>query len=303
MSPNPTPAVDTDRDEIADFAGLAGRAHRAIETLHALNYFAPEVEAALVETGLRPGRMAYFAGRSAAMGPVGPGVVTATFYNFNPELVARFIPRAWGLAGCPEILAARLVGVEQAYHRLLGPELLASPELAELAALTRQAVEGIGVEGRPLYAAHADLPWPEPVPLRLWHAVTLLREHRGDGHLAALIRRELNGIDAIVSHTASGRGFTPAAAQRLRGWSEEQWQASVERLRARGVIEPDGLRLSEAGRQLRDTVEANTDELAIAPWRQLGATGTERVIELGKQLSRVAIANGAYPDGVFSARS
>lgn len=298
MVENATP--DTDRDQIADFAGIAARANRALEPLHALSYFAAEVHDALVGVGLRPGRMTYFASRAAAMGQVSAGVVAATFYNFNPELVAKHIPRAWGLAGRDEILAARLAGVEQAYRRLLGEQLLASPEVAELAELARDAIEGIGAEGRPLYAGHAELDWPEPVALQLWHAVTLLREHRGDGHLAALVRRDLNGIDAIVSHTATGRGFVAAQAQMLRGWSDEQWQNSIDRLRARGVLNADGVSLTEAGLQLRQQVEDNTDEMAIPPWQQLGAAKAERLIELAKPIARVAVANGAFPDGVFA---
>jgi len=297
------PGSDRGRDELADYAEIAGRAHRALEPLHALSYFAPEVEQALVEAGLRPGRMAYFASRAAPMGEVTAGVVTATFYNFHPELIARHIPRAWTLAGRERILAARLAGVDRAYRRLLGDELLASAELAELAGLARNAIEAIGPEGRPLYAGHAELAWPEPAHLQLWHAATLLREHRGDGHVAALVRRDLNGIDALVSHVATGRGMTAAAAQRIRGWSDLEWQASIERLRGRGVVQSAGLALTEAGLQLRATVEGNTDEMAILPWQRLGATLAERVIELAKPMSRVAVANGAFPDGVFVSRS
>jgi hypothetical protein len=290
----------SDRDEIADFAGIAARAHRALEPLHALSYFAPEVQQALVEAGLRPGRMTYFASRSAPMGEVCPAVVSATFYNFNPELVARHIPRAWTLAEPADITAARLAGVDRALRRLLGEDVIACDDLVETASLARQAIEGIGGEGRPLYAAHAQLDWPEPAHLQLWHALTLLREHRGDGHIAALVRRDLNGIDAIVSHTATGRGFVAAAAQQLRGWSDEQWASSINRLRGRGVLEPDRLVLTEAGSQLRATVEANTDEMAIPPWQQLGASKAERLIEIGKPLTRLALANGAFPDGVFA---
>ncbi|HEX2904102.1 MAG TPA: hypothetical protein VHO01_11660 [Jatrophihabitans sp.] len=283
-----------------DWARIAGRAHRALEPLHALSYFADEVHDALVGIGLRPGRMTYFASRAAAMGEVSASVVAATFYNFNAELVAKHIPRAWTLAARDDILAARLAGVDQAYHRLLGPELLASAELAELAQLARAAIENVGGEGRPLYAGQAGLGWPEPAHLQLWHAVTLLREHRGDGHLAALLRRDLNGIDAIVSHTATGRGFVAEHGRKLRGWSEEQWQQSLDRLRARGVLQPDHLALTEAGLQLRQAIEDDTDAMATGPWQRLGATRAERVIELGKTVTRVAVANGAFPDGLFA---
>ncbi|MGI8666966.1 MAG: SCO6745 family protein [Jatrophihabitans sp.] len=283
-------------------AATAARLHRALEPLHSMSYFAPETEQALVAVGLRPGRMCYFAGRAAAMGAVGPGVVTATFYNFNPELVARHLPRAWSLASPAAVVQARFEAVDQALHRLLGPQQLASVELAEAATLARAAIEGIEGAGRPLYSGHAELAWPDAAHLQLWHAITLLREHRGDGHLIALVGHDLDGIDAIVSHTATGAGFVEAAAQRLRGWSDEQWAASISRLRERGVLEPDGLALTEAGRQLRSAVEAETDRLAIAPWRQLGADRTERLVALAKPLSRLAVANGAFPPGVFARR-
>lgn len=283
-------------------AETSARAHRALETLHALSYFAPETEHALVAVGLRPGRMCYFAGRSAPMGAVGASVVAATFYNFNPELVARHIPRAWTLADPAVVVRARFEAVDQALQRLLGPEVLASPEVAEAAGLARRAIDGVGVEGRALYAGHADLDWPAEAHLQLWHAITLIREHRGDGHLISLVRHELDGIDAIVSHTATGGGFVEDAAKRLRGWSDEQWADSIERLRTRGVLEPDGLTLSEAGQALRAEIEAETDELSVQPWHNLGAERSERLIALGKPLSRLALANGAFPPGVFAHR-
>ncbi len=283
-------------------AETSARGHRALETLHAMSYFAPETEQALVAVGLRPGRMCYFAGRAAPMGAVGPGVVAATFYNFNPDLVARHLPRAWTLADPAAVVRARFEAVDQALHRLLGPEVLAGAEVAEAAALGREAIEGVAGHGRPLYAGHADLEWPDASHLQLWHAVTLIREHRGDGHLVALLQHDLNGIDAIVSHTATGRGFAEDAAKLLRGWSDEQWAESVERLRERGVLEPDGLALSEAGRALRAEIEAETDELSMEPWHRLGPERSDRLIELGKPLSKLALANGAFPAGVFARR-
>jgi hypothetical protein len=283
-------------------AETSARAHRALETLHAMTYFAPETEQALVAAGLRPGRMCYFAGRSAPMGAVGPSVVAATFYNFNPELVARHIPRAWTLADPAAVVRARFEAVDQALRRLLGPEVLASAEVAEAAGLARGAIEDVGAEGRALYAGHADVAWPDEAHLQLWHAITLIREHRGDGHLVSLVRHELNGIDAIVSHTATGGGFVEDAAKKLRGWSDEQWADSIERLRIRGVLEQDGLVLSEAGQALRAEIEAETDELSVEPWHKLGAKRSERLIALGKPLSRLALANGAFPSGVFARR-
>ncbi len=281
---------------------IAARGHRAVDPLHSLSYFVPETEQKLTEAGLRPGRMCYFAGRSAAMGAVTAAVVTATFYNFDPGLVRRHIPRAWTLASPADILAARLEAVDLALRRLLGADLIGSAEVAEAAVLARRATEACGPEGRPLFAAHAELDWPGPPHLQLWHAITLLREHRGDGHLAALLGQHLNGIDAIVSHTATGRGFLEPAAKALRGWSNEDWAASVRRLQDRGLLDDAGSGLTQQGSALRARLEADTDELASAPWRRLGVADSQRLTDLGKSLSRLVVAAGAFPAGVFAQR-
>jgi hypothetical protein len=291
--------VRADRPAPVDLR-LASRAHRRLEPLHSHVYFAPETDEHLVAAGLRPGRMVYFAARAAPMGAVGPGVVTATFYNFAPALVARHLPRAWTLATPGQVLAARSAAARASLTRLLGgEEAAAAPEVAELTALLREACTALTPEGRPLYAGHADLPWPEePVP-QLWHAVSLLREHRGDGHVASLLRHGLTGVEALVTHTATGRGFTQPMAQASRGWSDEEWATAVDGLAARGLV-ADGA-LTEAGQQLRASLEQETDELSAAPFAALGTERTERVAELAGLLTGRLVANGAYPAGVLAA--
>ena len=213
------------------------RAHRAVEPLHNHVYFSPEQDEYLTAVGLRPGRMCYFAGRAAAMGAVGPGTVTATFANFAPALVARHVPRAWTLAAPEQVLAARLDGARASLTRLLGgADAAAAPEVAELAGLLREACTALTPEGRPLYAAHADQPWPEEPVLSLWHGATLLREHRGDGHIACLLRSGMSGLESLVTHTLTGRGFTEAAAKATRGWSDEEWAAAEGGLAERGLV-------------------------------------------------------------------
>ncbi|SFW92452.1 SCO6745 family protein [Amycolatopsis australiensis] len=281
-------------------AGDEQRFKSAFDSLHALAYFAPEVDAALTGAGLRPGRMPYFAGRSAAMGAVGPEVVAATFYNFNPEVVARVIPRAWTLATPQQVLDARLDGVGKALTRLLGDHVK-SDEVAEAAELAREAAAGCTGEGRPLYAAHAGLPWPREPHLVLWHAVTLLREYRGDGHIAALVLNGLSGLEALVTHVATGRGFVTAAAKLTRGWSDEQWAAAEARLAGRGLLDADGA-LTAEGEAVRDRVEVATEAAARGPWDHLGPEKTARLEQLGRDLSARVVAAGAFPDGVFALR-
>jgi hypothetical protein len=277
-----------------------GRLARGLEPLHAMIYFAPEADRHLAAAGLRPGRMTYFASRAAPMGAVGPGVVAAVFHNFHPALVARHIPRAWTLAAPDAVLPARLAAVDAALRRMLGDGVAQDADVVEAAGLARRAAEAVAVEGRPLAAAHAELPWPDAPHLVLWHAVSVLREHRGDGHVAALVAAELDGLEALVSHTATGRGFVPAVARASRGWSEEEWAAGAARLTGRGLLDADGA-LTDEGRALRRGVEQETDRLGAGPWRALGAERAARLGEVGGRLVAALLAAGCFPAGVFAA--
>jgi hypothetical protein len=257
----------------ADMASsLVRSVHNATNSLHSLIYFAPETEHYLTGVGLRGNRMCYFAGRAAPMGAVGAGVVAATFYNFNPALVARSIPDAWQLAAPATVIEARYVAVDAA----------------------------CAPEGRPLYAGNADLSWPDAPHLVMWHALTLLREHRGDGHIAALAYAGLSGIEAIVTHTKTGNGFLTEFAKSSRGWSEQEWTAAEAGLRARGLLDADGA-LTEAGQALRAQLETDTDRMAAAPWQRLGDERTEEVVRIAKAMSRAVAAAGAFP-AVFATR-
>jgi hypothetical protein len=279
---------------------LVRRVHNATNALHSMVYFAPEAERELTAAGLEPGRMCYFASRAAPMGPVSAGVVTATFYNFSPALVGRAIPRAWTLADTDAIIGARFEAAGQALARLLGPELTASAELVTMTGLVREAAAACTAEGRPLYAGHADLDWPAEPVQQLWHGLTLLREYRGDGHVAALAISGLSGLEALITHTVTGKGFTPEFALASRGWSQAEWDAAGAALVARGLLATDGT-LTAAGHEVRARAERETDQLAARPWQHLGDERTEEVVRIGRLLSGAALAAGAFPDGVFPA--
>jgi hypothetical protein len=281
---------------------LVRQANSATNPLHSLVYFAPETEQQLTGVGLEAGRMCYFAGRSAPMGAVGPGVVTATFYNFSPALVARSIPRAWELASPPTIVGARFAAADAALRRLLGPDLVASADLTTMAGLVRAAAEACTPEGRPLYAGLAELEWPQGPVLELWHGISLLREYRGDGHIAALVAAGLSGIEALVTHTATGKGFVAGFAQSSRGWSQDDWDAAVSRLAARGLLDSGGA-LTSAGHEVRGHVERETDRMAAPPWRHLGDERTEDVVRIGRAMTSAVMSAGAFPaTGVFPPR-
>lgn len=168
-----------------DETTAARRLWTVFEPYHAMVYFAPEARTAYADAGLKGFWMGYFASRGAAFGPVPAPVITAAFYNFAPRMVERAIPDAWRFSSSDRVVQARLDGGDRALKRLLG-DAVNSSNVRRAAELARRAIDGCDVAGRPHFAAHQSLPWPEPAHLVLWHAATLLREHRGDGHVAAL---------------------------------------------------------------------------------------------------------------------
>ncbi|MGW1885024.1 SCO6745 family protein [Streptomyces sp. NPDC001970] len=270
------------------------RCHNAVNPLHSTLYFSPDYAKELAAIGVADTSAAYFAGRAAAMGAVGPGTVAATFYNFSHELIARHLPAVWDTASPATVLAARLRAADATLRRLLGDDVVASDEMAEAAGLALRATEACTRHARPLYAAHADLPVPDEPHLAYWHAATLLREHRGDGHLAALLSAGLDPLEALVSHTATGKGMSPRWILASRGWRRTDWEAASERLRERGLLDAEG-ELTSAGAALRAELEEHTDRLDAAPYEHLGAAGVERLTELARGFLMAAVAAGAFP--------
>ncbi|MFD7744358.1 hypothetical protein ACFV2V_02095 [Streptomyces sp. NPDC059698] len=272
------------------------RCHNAVNPLHSCLFFSPDLGVEMGKIGIEDPAAAYFATRAAALGAVGAGAVTAAFYNFNPVLVARHVPAVWETAGPEAVLGARLRAADTTLRRLLGEEAVASAEMAEAARLALRATEACTPHARPLYAAHADLPVPEEPHLAFWHAATLLREHRGDAHLAALLTADLDPLESLVSHTATGKGMAIGWILSSRGWRRTDWEAACGRLRERGLLEAgEELALTDAGTALRAEVEEATDRMDVAPYAHLGADGVERLTELARRFLFTAAAAGAFP--------
>jgi hypothetical protein len=270
---------------------IARKLARTVNPYPSAIFLAPEAAAAYAAAGLPAGPMGYFAGRAAPMGPVPAEVVIATFYNFQPALIRSCIPAAWEFATPAVLLEHRLVAVDAVLRRMLGDDVIGGPEVAAAARLARTAARACEPDGRALYAGHASLPWPGEPHLVLWHALTLLREHRGDGHVIALQAAGYSGCEALVMHQAIGE--LPAAFAGTRAWSAEQWAAAAESLRSRGLIDADGV-ATEAGRAHREAVEQQTDRLALGPLEALGEPGCLRLRELIRPMS-VTIAASIYP--------
>jgi hypothetical protein len=263
-----------------------------IEPIHAAVYYAPEVFAASAALGYTVDTRwpSYFALRGAPLGRAGTQTVSSAFYSFSPAMVAEHVPAAWRVAEPAAVLAARERGVDAALRSLLGSDVDGA-EVAEAAALARRAAEAASIAGRPLAAANADLPWPTAPHLVLWHAATVLREHRGDGHIAALLTAGLDPTEALVSFAAVGAA--PRSVFASRGWTDAEWDAAADRLRARGLLDADG-EATAAGQALRDEVERVTDELAAAPWAKLGpAVG--RFAQLTAPITQRIATSGLLP--------
>ncbi|MYS36055.1 hypothetical protein K388_04750 [Streptomyces sp. KhCrAH-43] len=264
-----------------------------LEPVHAVLYYAPEAfeEAAALGYGVDERWPSYFAWRAAPLGDAGAERVAETFYSFSPGMVGAYVPGVWSVASPDAVLAARGRAVDRAYRTLLG-EGADAPDTAEAAALLRRVAEAADTAGRPLAAANAALPWPDAPHLAVWHAATVLREHRGDGHLAALAEAELDPVEALVSFAAIGAARPEVFAS--RGWGDEEWRAARERLEKRGLVAGDGT-ATEAGRALRAEVERRTDEEAAGPWRVLTDVERERLVALLGPLWVAAIGSGLLP--------
>jgi hypothetical protein len=270
---------------------IARKLARTVNPYPSIILLAPEAATASKAAGLPRGPMGYFAGRAAPMGAVSAEVVIATFYTFQPALVRSCIPAAWSFTTPEVLLEHRLAGTDAALRRVLGDEVVTGPQVAEAAELARAAAEACQPEGRALFAGHASLPWPDEPHLNLWHSLTLLREHRGDGHLMALQIAGYSGCEALLMHVAVGG--VPRAFVGTRAWTPEQWAAAADSLRSRGLIDADEV-ATEAGRAHREAVEEQTDLLSVQPLEVIGADGALRLRELVKPMS-VTIAAGLYP--------
>ena len=270
---------------------VARKMWRTLEPVHAMIYFTRRATEAYDGLGI-PRDAGYFASRSAPMGAVSAEVVTATFFNFYPAVVQAGIPAAWSIASPAAILEARFSAADTALRELLGDEVVGSSELEWAAATARRATEACDVAGRPLFAGHAGLDWPDEPLVVLWHALSLLREFRGDGHIAALVLAGVGPCEALHTHIAAADGLLPADVLKVtRGWPEDDWQAAGDALRKRGWLTDDGS-FTDAGRAARDQVEDATDASAMAPWEALGEETCDRLRATIRPWSRAVVDSG-----------
>ena len=270
----------------------ARRTWRSFEAVHGMIYFTSIAAEEYAAAGVTKNRTGYFASRVAAMGPVGADVVIATFYNFHPGLVRHAMKDAWQITTPATLLDARFRAAKRALQTAFDTYVVGSTDFATAVDALRRAamIACERPEGRPLFAGHASLAWPDSPVLVLWHAQTLLREYRGDGHIAALTVEGLTGLDALISHAASGD--VPAEALRLsRSYSEVEWAAGITSMAQRGLVDASGA-FTDAGRAQRTRIEDTTDRLAHAPFAALGADLCSQLRSIGARLTELVVAAG-----------
>jgi Helix-turn-helix family len=271
----------------------ARRIAALVGPIHNVSYYTPEIRV-FQTLGVKGWWTAYFAYRSAPMGIVPPEVIAATFYGFALRMIARGVPAVWEHLTPQQALDVRVDAVDRAWRRIFaGADPSTADAVREAAVLLRQSIDGVDGGGRPLYAAHTTVSWPEPPHLQLWNATTLLREHRGDSHTIALAAAGVDPAQCQVLMVARGHG-NRATLQKIRGWNDGEWDDAVRALVRRGWLDLDGA-LTPAGRTSRAAIEDHTDALAAEPANRLGEKGVERVTELLGPIHERLFTVGSIP--------
>jgi hypothetical protein len=280
-------------------AQVARRIWTLVEPVHAVTYFSPEARSAFESAGLRGFWRGYFAGRSAPLGRVDAAPVIASFFNFAPSMVKRALPAVWDLVSPQQALAAREAGAVAALGRLLAG---CEADVARAADLLITALHGVDCAGRVLASANAALPVPVEPLARLWQGATLLREHRGDAHFAALLAADIDGCEILALRELAPRELAPRESARprsvmqpIRGWTDGQWDAAAARLTERGLLGSDGTP-TESGAALLADIEHRTDAAAARPWRDEALAA--EVIEVITPIGLACAADLPYPNPI-----
>lgn len=273
---------------------VARRMFELIEPISLVNFFSPEPNDSMAELGFGNYWDGYFAGRAAPLGRAPAEVVHAAFYNFADGEVARHIPRVWDTATPEAAHTARERGCVAALQRILG-DLVKTPGFARAGELLARASTSAPMEGRVMYAGLRALPVPEHPVARLWHAATMLREHRGDGHIAALVCERIGGTEAHVLNALASGVYPAESFGRIHHLPEARLAEVMDGLRDRDLLDASG-HFTDAGRATKDRIESLTDALAEAPYQALEPLELDQLVASLAPLSRRLEATGSNSD-------
>src|SRR3954466_11692016 len=266
---------------------IARRMFELVEPIGLIPYSADEPNETMFALGFTNYWDTYFAGRAAPLGPVAAEVVDALFYNFAPGEVARHIPKVWRTTTPEAAIAARQDGRVKGLRRILRDHV-DTPAFARAADLLLEAATSAPFEGRPMYAALLALPIPDDAVARLFHAASLLREHRGDGHIAALMSEGVGGLEAHVL-VALDMDMPAEKFGRIHHLPAAQLASVIDGMRDRDLIGEDGW-LSELGRAVKQRVEALTDDLAAEPYKRLEPEELDELMATLEPLATLLLA-------------
>ncbi len=273
-------------------ASIARRMFELLEPICLVTFFADECNEELAALGHRTYWDGYFASRAAPLGRVPAQVVHAAFYSFADGEAARHIPSAWETIPPEASVAARERGSAASLRRILGEDLAESPGLVRAADLTTEAALSALTEGRVMFAGMRTLPVPSDPVTRLWHSATMLREHRGDGHVAALVGARIGGTEAHMLWALAHGVDPPESFGRIHHLPKRQLAAVMDGLRERGLVDTDG-RLTEAGRETTQRIETLTDDLAAAPYEALSPAELAELVDELEPITATLVAAGS----------
>jgi hypothetical protein len=263
-----------------------------LEPICLVTFFADECNVELAALGHPTYWDGYFASRAAPLGRVPAQVVHAAFYNFADGEAARHIPSAWETIPPEASVAARERGSAASLRRILGDEVADSPGLVRAADLTTKAAISAPTEGRVMYAGMRSLPVPSDPVARLWHSATMLREHRADGHIAALVGARIGGTESHVLSALDMGIHPPESFGRIHHLPKARLAAVMAGLRERGLVDADGW-FTDAGRETKRRIEALTDELAAPPYDALSPAELDELIAALEPITAILVAAGS----------
>lgn len=283
------PADPAFRPEPVRRGAGARRLRDAIEPLAMHSVWSRRTNEALAGCGL-DFFSSYVGARAALLGNPSPAVVAATFAVFEPSMVIGPYEAARAACDRDRLLATR----DEATVASLA-EVLAGVDVGDVVAVLRRGLDAASPLGRPLFAGLAALPWPEDPVGQLWRCCELLREHRGDGHVAVLVAEGLDPVEAnIVTELWLGMDLGTYSA--TRGWGAAALESGCTRLTERGLLAAGALTIE--GQDLRVRIEQATDRAERAVLSAIGAD-LDEVVDHLTDWSAACVAARAFPPDPF----